>query len=287
MSFSQALSAFDVDELDDFKIVTDDFVHIRDLRRGQTKFFIKVRVTNKSKLLNYNPNPNQKGVMIVVDLVDENGSQITAKAFNSKAKSVLPSLHINGIYTIKNGRIQIQKPDNYYINPSKFQIVFDHDTIIDADEDDDSIPYHQFNFKTILDCYEKKKNDYYVDICGIIHNIEDLQKTVDASQKPFIKRTIVIRDDTHYTIGVTLWDTNATNDSYKKGDVIIIQKGKFNVYDGLTTISAGSQVEYISPEDDCKISRVNELFTWWHKEGNKDIKYYSNSGLQPYVFIFI
>jgi replication factor A1 len=114
-------------------------------------------------------------------------------------------------------------------------IVFDRDSNIVHQPDDDKIKAQGFSFVTIdeINEFEQQRT---VDVVGVITQVSTVSSFQpkpfpDGTPKPAKdRRNLTITDESGLEISVTLWGGNATKQPYEEGRILQIKGAKVSDY---------------------------------------------------------
>jgi len=227
----------------------------------QKNFKIKVRCTRKGTMREWN-NDRGSGKLFSVDLLDSQGTEIQATCFNDVADKFFPMFEEGKVYVMSKGRIKVANKRYTHIK-NDYSIDMTMDTELEiASNDDSSIKIMTYEFKKLneLDQCEDKS---YVDCCGIIDNIMDIQTfTSKRTQKELTKRSFRICDDSGAAVECTLWGDEATNfDPENLHQVVCCKAARVSEFNGKSLSVNKYQV---NPEG---VADAERLVQWWKSEG--------------------
>lgn len=228
----------------------------------QKNFKIKVRCTRKGQMREWN-NDRGAGKLFSVDLLDSRGTEIQATCFNDVADKFFPMFEEGKVYIMSKGRIKVANKRYTHIK-NDYSIDMTMETEVEFAGADKSIKSMTYEFKKLSvleDCDDKS----YVDCCGIIDNIMDVQNfTSKRTQKELTKRSFRICDNSNAAVECTLWGEEALNfDPSNLHKVICCKAARVSEFNGK---SLSVNTYQISPEG---IPEADELNQWWQSEGSQ------------------
>lgn len=227
----------------------------------QKNFKIKVRCTRKGKMREWN-NARGSGKLFSVDLLDSRGTEIQATCFNDVADKFYPMFEEGKVYIMSKGRIKVANKRYTHIK-NDYSIDMNVDTELKVAENDSSIQSDTYDFKKLKDLAEMADKSY-VDCCGVISNITDVQTfTSKRTNKELTKRGLTICDDSGADVECTLWGDEANSfDANHLNKVICLKAARVSEYNGKSvTINKYT----IDAEG---VPEVKSLQQWWSTEGS-------------------
>ncbi|XP_043470939.1 replication protein A 70 kDa DNA-binding subunit-like [Leptopilina heterotoma] len=237
------------------------------------KWIIRARVSAKSDIRTWS-NARGEGKLFSLDLIDESG-EIRCTGFNDQVDAFYDLFQIESIYYISKCQV---KPVNkrYTTIKHEFELVLGAETSILRYEGEDlHIPMIQFDFCVISDI-EFKENGYAVDILAILKNVGEVVKsTSQRSGVDFVKRNLLLVDDSNTMVTLTLWGAQAEAFSETEGTPLALKNvtvKEFNGDKSLSTVS--STIVQANPA----IPDVDRIITWYNDtEKAKTAKMISNT----------
>ena len=175
-------------------------------------------------------NMRGSGLIMTVDLVDSEGTQIQATFFNEAVFKFDNVLEENHVYTFANG---IVKPANKKFTSiaNDYWISFEGSSKIVEVEDQGEITSQVFDFKTIKQILDLPENKT-IDFIGIVHSANDVATVNLKNGVKKEKRTVQLIDDTGMSISLSLWGDQATNPEYEKNPIIALKWIRISNYGG-------------------------------------------------------
>lgn len=246
-----------------------------DLMRNSNPFFRKIsqiqvfmikdwyitgKVIKKYPLKSFKDknNTSKKFFSFIIRDSDENTAKVIC--FDESLVNILYNdIKINWIYKITN--LQPKEANTKYNSTTcKYDLLITKNTTYESIYDDESFESNQMNFTLIKDVSESKLR---MNILSYILSSEDI-KEVTTSKGRYIKRTLVICDDSGYCIDLTLWGDYAS--TYQKDVNRIIkatdiQLSKYRCKSLTTTYN--SDIEF-----DPRGLRSEELINYFNSNDN-------------------
>lgn len=237
-----------------------EFQMVTQLSPFQKDFKIKVRVTRKGPIRTWN-NDKGSGQLFSVDFLDMQGGEIQATCFNDVAEKFFPIFEEDKVFIISKGRIKVANKRYTHIT-NDYQIDLNSDSIVTPCDDDSSILNMRYDFKP-LSSLETSEDKAYVDVCGVITNVQDAQTfTSKRTQKELTKRNFKIADNSGAAIDVTIWGDEATGFPGQQGQVCCLKAARVSEFNG-KSLSANKYAL-----DPTGIAEVDNLKQWWATEGS-------------------
>ncbi|XP_038058945.1 accessory gland protein Acp36DE-like isoform X2 [Patiria miniata] len=120
---------------------------ISSLTPYQNRWTIKARVSNKSSVRTWS-NSRGEGKLFSMDLCDQSG-EIRATAFKEQCDKFYDLIEVGKVYFISRGTLKTANRQ-YTSITNDYEMTFNNDTtMVPCEEEDDSIPTMQFDFRTI------------------------------------------------------------------------------------------------------------------------------------------
>ncbi|CAF1332724.1 unnamed protein product [Adineta steineri] len=252
-------STITITKMDIDSIKTNRLFKIETLNPFQNRWTIQVRVAYKKPVRAFS---NGEGRLFSCDLIDETG-EIRATGFGDECDRFEPMLIVGNIYYITQAQIKYANKQFNTLN-NDFEMTFNNETIIETCIDNiSSIPIQHLHFISI-DQIQNMENNSFIDVIGIVMNINDIVHGKSKQNKDYTKRDILILDQTGQII-VTLWYQMAENFPMSSIRTIIMLKGVcVNDFNGGRTLSVlGSTQLTIDPD----LPLAHDLRRWYLEEG--------------------
>ncbi|EAQ92381.1 hypothetical protein CHGG_00616 [Chaetomium globosum CBS 148.51] len=237
------------------------------------KWTIKARVTTKSYIGTWK-RPTSEGKLFSVNFLDESG-EIRATAFNTEVDQFYDLLQEGSVYYISTP-CKVQMAKKQFSNVANdYEIMFQHDTVIEKAEDQSSVPQVRFNFCTIQELQEVEK-DATIDVIGVLKDVgkqEEIQSK--TTQKGYDKRELTLVDDTGYSVRVTIWGKAAAEFDASLESVVAFKGMRVSDFGGrsLSLLSSGTMA--IDPD----IPEAHKLKGWYDAQGRGNTTFATHSHL--------
>lgn len=142
-----------------------DYMPIKALTQFTNDWVIKARVLKKAALREWS-NPKSSGVLLNFDLVDREGTQIQATAFQDAARTLNDLIEQDIVYTFSGGLVKLANKRFTSIK-NDYCLTFSNEARVERCDDDSDIEGVSFNF-TDLGEIESMVQSRVVDIIGVI-----------------------------------------------------------------------------------------------------------------------
>jgi replication factor A1 len=226
------------------------------------RWSVVARVSKKGEMRTFSG--RSSGKLFSVDLLDSQGGQIRATAFNQQADKFYDVLTEGGVFRVTNGQIKQvdrSKPWNRSLT-HPCEISFTADTEVQQVDDDPSIQTARYDFVKVRDLRNYGAEDV-VDLLAVVTNVSDLSEFQSRkSGKPMMKRQLVVCDDTNTSVEVTLWGHIAkSNDEQKLAGCPVVALKSLQVSDfGGRSLSMGFEGSLVLNPD---LKEAAALKNWW------------------------
>ncbi|XP_043464084.1 replication protein A 70 kDa DNA-binding subunit A-like [Leptopilina heterotoma] len=98
------------------------------------------------------------------------------------------------------------------------------------------LPQNAYNFKSIEEAKLLEPGEF-VDICGIVTKVDDIQDITVKNGSKLTKRPVIITDANCNTIEIALWNNLSKTIELNLKDIIIIKRGKIGNFRNTNYIS--------------------------------------------------
>lgn len=247
---------------------------IRALNPYQNRWTIKARVTNKGEIRRWH-NARGEGKVFSFDLVDEDGGEIRATAFNETAEKFEGMIEPFKVYMVSKGTLKPARKAYNHLN-NEYEITLESaSTIVPCPEEDRSphIPMIQYNFSSISEL-EHKEPGSIVDILCVVTSVDPWTTIQRKDGSETQKRSMMVKDQSNRSIEMTLWGKFSTNEGTQLEEalgtgnhpVVAVKAARVGDYNGRSLGSIGSTQVVINPTD---VSEAATLKQWFENGGFK------------------
>jgi len=190
-------------------------IKVRLLRRGEQKRFVKEK-TGESYLA-------------PLELIDNEGTQITATLFSSGVDKYYSILKPMSCYLISNGNVRFA---NKRFTSIRLDYCINLDAMSSIKEvaDDPSIPRSGYTFTSIVGI-TGLANGTMIDIIGVVKVVSEISQFSRKDGTQTGRRMVTLYDDSGHEIEITLWGPFA-EDEYYVGDILAFKSVKVSNYNG-------------------------------------------------------
>lgn len=238
---------------------------ISSLNPYQNKWSIKVRVTAKSDIRNYN-NAKGPGKLFNCEFLDNTG-EIRATGFNEQVEKFYDMLQVDNVYYVSKGTLKAANKQ-YSKTNNDYEMTFSHETVIEPclEAEADELPHLVVNLVTLSDIAAKNKDDI-VDVIGVVRHAPDVVTITSKANKELKKRELNLVDNTNSSIILTLWGKQAEDFDGSENPVILVKGAKVGEYNGKNLSALNSSTMQINPD----IPEAHTLRGWFDQGGAADI----------------
>ena len=225
--FKQNAQPFHI-EMDRSDTSPDHFTEIASLGHYDRSFKIRGRVIKKSPMRSFKRKDGSDGYVFNVIIKDSTkGIQVTF--FNDMAKKFLDALELESVYSFSE--MEIKPAGKFNSTDNKFELSVHDRSVIQKLPDAKDISTVYFNFVTIRDIANKKEGDN-LDVIAIVEDPGLLTTVSLKTGESKAKKGIKLCDDTGFSVEVSLWGDEASNNKLRKGDLVIFTDVRVKEYNG-------------------------------------------------------
>ncbi|KAJ3227107.1 Replication factor A protein 1 [Clydaea vesicula] len=244
---------------------------IKSLSPYQNKWTIRARVLQKSEMRSWK-NARGEGKLFSLTFKDETG-EIRATAFNDAATQFFDLLQENQVTLSINDLVL---SDNSSSVDNEYEMSLDASTTITlcTDGTNASVPGVEYN-RVLLGELGNYEKDTVIDIIAVVKSFGDSQTLISKAQKEYVRRDLVLVDESNYSVRFTLFGKQAEQYNGNEQNQVIAVKGvKVNDFGGrsLTMDFNGS----IQSNPDLTIA--HKLRGWFDSEVNEHTNFQTYSG---------
>ncbi|XP_038058946.1 replication protein A 70 kDa DNA-binding subunit-like isoform X3 [Patiria miniata] len=235
---------------------------ISSLTPYQNRWTIKARVSNKSSVRTWS-NSRGEGKLFSMDLCDQSG-EIRATAFKEQCDKFYDLIEVGKVYFISRGTLKTANRQ-YTSITNDYEMTFNNDTtMVPCEEEDDSIPTMQFDFRTIGQLEDMNK-DAILDVIGVVKSASDVTTiTTKTTNRELTKRELHIIDDSSKVVTLTLWGNEAEKFDGTSNPVIAVKGARLSDFGGRSLSVLMSSTLMINPD----IPRAHHLKGWYDTVGH-------------------
>ncbi|KAJ1559017.1 Replication factor A protein 1, partial [Cladochytrium tenue] len=179
---------------------------IRALTPYQQKWTIRASVVQKSEIRTFT-NKNGEGKLFSVIFADESG-EIRATGFGDAVTMFYDMLIEGHVFYVSMASVKVAKKQFSGAVQNEYEMTFESRTSIMPCNDS---VHTAIRFERVMlsDLMSKEK-DATIDVLGVVKEVQDVSHFVSkTTNKPLVKRDIVIVDESRYSVRTTLWGRQA------------------------------------------------------------------------------
>lgn len=248
---------------------TGNFHPVKSLNPFMKDFKIKVRVTKKQNVRHWS-NARTEGKLFNVNLLDAEGTEIQATAFNDAVDHLYPIFEEGKVFIIGKAKVKVSNKRYTHIK-HEYSLDLADAEVVPATEDT-NIQSAVYSFEPIGKI-ESMENQSFVDVIGVCVEVSDIQEFTSKKGQELTKRSFSIADDSNAKIECTLWGDEAKEfPDNLKGRVLALQGAKVSDFGGRTLGCNGYKVE---PSGVPEVQRMQQ---WYAANGGSGVKSLSTRG---------
>ncbi|XP_019904002.2 replication protein A 70 kDa DNA-binding subunit isoform X2 [Esox lucius] len=234
-------------------------VPIASLNPYNTKWTVRVRVTNKSSIRTWS-NSRGEGKLFSFETVDESG-EIKVTAFNKEVDKFFPLLETGKVYYITRGKLKVANKQ-YSTLKNDYEMTLHSETSILPCTDDQGLPMVQCDFVPISQL-EHRDKDAIIDVIGVCRSVEDVSRLTTKTSREVSKRDIHLMDSSAKMVTVTLWGEEAERFDGSCQPVVAVKGARVSDFRGRSLSALFSSTVMVNPD----IPEAYRLRGWFDKEG--------------------
>ncbi|CAN9501139.1 unnamed protein product [Ophioblennius macclurei] len=236
---------------------------IDQLNPYQSKWTIKARVTNKSKVRTWS-NSKGEGKLFSFDVVDESG-EIKITAFNKEVDKFFSLVEQGKVYSISKANLKVANKQYTSLKNDYEMTLHANSSIVPCDDDDagERIPTLHCDFVPIAEL-ENRDKDAILDVIGVCKSAEDVQRITTKSSREVSKRALSLIDTSGVSVAVTLWGEEAEKFDGSGEPVVAIKGARLSDFGGRSLSALFSSTVMVNPD----VPEAFRLRAWYDKGGH-------------------
>lgn len=244
-------------------------VPIAALNPYQGRWTIKARVTAKGELRRFH-NAKGEGKVFHFDLLDAEGGEIRVTCFNNIADQFHERIELGNVYLISKGSLKAaQRSFNHLKN--EWEIFLENSSTVErCFEEDNAIPFQQFDFRPISEI-ESMEGNTMVDIIGVVVSINPSATIMRKNGTETQKRSLQLRDTSGRSVEVTIWGSFCSNEGQQLQDlcdsghcpVLAVKAGRVSDFSGKSVGTISSSQLLVNPN----LPQAIEVKEWFEQVG--------------------
>jgi len=238
--------------------VTNSASHpIAALNPYSNRYTIKVRVSQKSDLMEKSNSRGWQGKIINTTLSDESGD-IMLKGFNEFAEAINDSLQHGKTYLLTMAAVKPVHDKRYNSTGHDYELNWNQFTKVTGPLLADPVKVN-YNFVPINQIRDVPM-DKSIDVAGWVQEAGNLVEFTSRAGRDLKKREVILADDSQggSSITLTLWEKMAVEFNHN-GRVIAIKGAKVGEWNQVKNLSLGFSGDYeVEPDN----ARVEDLIAW-------------------------
>lgn len=243
---------------------------IASLNAYQNRWAIKARVTQKSDLRRYH-NARGEGKFFSFDLLDAQGGEIRAVAWNDQADRFYEQIEPGAVYVLSRASLRPRR-GGFNATRHAFEIHLESGSTLERQPDEADIPRMHYEFVPLA-ALEEAPAGAVVDVLAVLERANEWQTITRRDGGETQKRSLVLRDATNRAVELTLWGRLAVEEGERLAalvrdgarPVLAVKGARVGDFNGKTLGSVAATDVRLEPYDD--LPEAKQLRLWYDREG--------------------
>ncbi|KAF9577921.1 Replication factor A protein 1 [Lunasporangiospora selenospora] len=235
---------------------------INTLNPYQNRWTIMARVTQKSEIKTWSKPGGSEGRLFNMTLMDESG-EIKATAFTHQVDEFYNLIEEGKVYFVSNAKIDLAKKQFSNVK-NEYEMILQRDTQIIHAPDSGAVPEMRYKFVDLASLVNIKEKET-VDVIAVVKEVGELSNNISQkTNRPVIKRDLMLVDTTGFVTRLTLWGNQAETFQIAGSNPVIAFKGvSVSDYGGKSLNAFGGSTFRLNPET----KEAFQLKGWFENQG--------------------